>query len=65
MSNLHQPVQQKRSLNPLFLALAILSGFSTLISWCLFWTLGPFFLLGIVWCGLWTIVWMLMANRYR
>lgn len=62
------PAQQKKSLNPLFLVLAILSGVPTAFFLLAFITAGGadgIIAAATLWCGLWTWVWTEMARRYR
>ncbi|AZS08237.1 hypothetical protein PBI_IRONMAN_35 [Mycobacterium phage IronMan] len=57
---------KKPSPNPLFLVLAILSALPTAFFGLVFITspsIIPLMITG--WCGMWTVVWAMMANRYR
>ncbi|AEJ94571.1 hypothetical protein FGG52_gp32 [Mycobacterium phage Backyardigan] len=60
------PSKRKPAPNPLFLVLAILSAVPTAF-FVLAFLLSPTMLwvLAAGWCGMWTAVWGLMANRYR
>ncbi|QHB38062.1 hypothetical protein KIY75_gp32 [Mycobacterium phage Noelle] len=60
------PPKRKAAPNPLFLVLAILSalptaffGLAFLMSPTMLWVMAT------GWCGMWTVVWAMMANRYR
>ncbi|QJD50239.1 membrane protein [Mycobacterium phage Iwokeuplikedis] len=60
------PEEQKKSPNPLFLVLAILSGLPTAFFLLVFVTGGGAISAAIfLWCALWTWVWAAMARRYR
>ncbi|QLF84604.1 hypothetical protein SEA_GAIL_40 [Mycobacterium phage Gail] len=60
------PSEKRRAPNPLFLVLAILSALPTAFFLLVF-LMGPGILPLMIlgWCGMWTAVWALMANRYR
>ncbi|ATN88105.1 hypothetical protein SEA_CINDARADIX_31 [Mycobacterium phage Cindaradix] len=60
------PPQRRAAPNPLFLVLAILSAIPTaFFVFALVAAPTMLWLLAAGWCGMWTAVWGLMANRYR
>jgi hypothetical protein len=62
------PVEQKRSLNPLFLVLTVLSAIPTAFSLLVFASgdgQSTIVGIGFLWCLMWSWVWWSMAKRYR